>query len=94
VQMVKRGDMLTKEDIQENLAIDLLGIIPDSEDVIVATNRGIPVVLNGNQGEGIAKVFENIALRMKGELISIEKDLHSQQSLGFLDLLKRIFGRS
>ncbi|HHF08276.1 MAG: septum site-determining protein MinD [Thermotogae bacterium] len=93
-QMVKRGDMLTKEDIQENLSIDLLGIIPDSEDVIVATNKGIPVVLNGNQGHGIARVFENIALRIKGELISVEKDLQTEAGKGIIEFFKKLFSRN
>ncbi len=92
VQMVKRGDMLTREDIQSNLAIDLIGIIPDSDEVIIATNKGVPVILNGN-GEGIGKVFENIALRMKGEPIPVERDILEQGSKGFLEFLKRIFRR-
>ncbi len=93
VQMVKRGDMLTREDIQGNLAIDLIGIIPESDEVIVATNKGVPVILNGN-GEGIGKVFENIALRMNGEPIPVEQDILEHGSKGFLEFLKRIFRRN
>ncbi|MDI9375928.1 MAG: septum site-determining protein MinD [Thermotogota bacterium] len=93
IQMVKRGDMLTREDIQGNLAIDLIGIIPDSDEVIVATNKGVPVVLNGN-GEGIGRVFNNIAQRIKGEAIPVENDIQEQGSRGFLEFLKRLFRRN
>ncbi|GFP26503.1 septum site-determining protein MinD, partial [Candidatus Hakubella thermalkaliphila] len=38
--MVKRGDMMDIEDILEILAIDLIGVIPDDEKIIISTNRG------------------------------------------------------
>ena len=44
VDMVRRGDMMSVEDVTEILAIDLLGVIPDDESVVVATNQGEPVV--------------------------------------------------
>ncbi|TYB95722.1 MAG: septum site-determining protein MinD [Kosmotoga sp.] len=94
-RMVKRGDMLTTEDIKENLAVDLMGIIPDSEDIIVSSNRGIPVILNGNKGrKSVGRVFENIASRLRGEMLSIEKDLETEPNKGFLELIRRIFGRN
>jgi septum site-determining protein MinD len=94
-RMVKRGDMLTTEDIKENLAVDLMGIIPDSEDIIVSSNRGIPVILNGNKGRNsVGRVFENIASRLRGEMLSIDKDLETTPNKGFLELIKRIFGRN
>ena len=40
VDMVRRGDMMSVEDVTEILAIDLLGVIPDDESVVVATNQG------------------------------------------------------
>ena len=43
VDMVRRGDMMSVEDVTEILAIDLLGVIPDDESVGVATNQGEPV---------------------------------------------------
>jgi septum site-determining protein MinD len=72
-----------------------MGIIPDSEDIIVSSNRGIPVILNGNKGRNsIGRVFENIASRLRGEMLSIDKDLESTPNKGFLELIKRIFGRN
>lgn len=44
VDMVKKGDMMSVEDVTEILAIDLLGVIPDDESVVIATNQGEPVV--------------------------------------------------
>ena len=41
------GDMMDIEDVIEILAIKLLGVVPDDQDVIVATNKGEPVVLTG-----------------------------------------------
>ena len=63
--MVKRGDMLDAADVLELLAIDLLGIVPDDETVLVSTNRGQPVVMDQKSKAGIA--FNNIARRLNGE---------------------------
>jgi septum site-determining protein MinD len=43
--MVRRHDMLSTEDILELLAIDLIGIIPEDDSVIISTNKGMPVAL-------------------------------------------------
>ena len=40
--MVKRGDMMDKQDIVEILAIDLIGMVPDDESIIISTNKGEP----------------------------------------------------
>jgi septum site-determining protein MinD len=66
-EMVKRGDMLTVDDILELLAVDLIGIIPEDERVILSTNRGVPISLDGKSPAGQA--FRNIALRIKGDTI-------------------------
>ncbi len=65
--MIKRGDMLTPEDVLELLAVELIGIIPEDENVVVSTNRGSPVALNGKVRAGQA--FHNIARRLKGEQV-------------------------
>lgn len=71
--MAKKGEMLTEEDVKRALAIKLLGVIPESDDVIISTNKGLPLVLETENG--IAKSFENIARRIKGEDIPVEQDL-------------------
>jgi septum site-determining protein MinD len=63
--MVRRGDMLSTEDVVELLAIDLLGIIPEDKEVIIATNRGTPVALDGKAPSGQA--FRNVAGRLLGQ---------------------------
>ena len=64
-EMVRRGDMLSTEDILDLLAIDLLGIVPEDEKVVVSTNRGSPISLDGKSPAGEA--FRNIARRTLGE---------------------------
>lgn len=66
-EMVRRGEMLSPEDVIELLAIELVGLIPEDEEVVPSTNRGFPVALNGKSKAGQA--FRNIALRLNGENI-------------------------
>ncbi|MBI3732731.1 MAG: septum site-determining protein MinD [Chloroflexi bacterium] len=63
--MVKRGDMLSVADVLEILAIQLIGIVPDDEQIIVATNRGQPAALDNRSQSGQA--FRNIAARLLGQ---------------------------
>lgn len=63
--LTKRGDMLHTDDVLELLAIDLIGVIPEDETVIVASNRGQPVTFLDNSKAGQA--FRNIAKRLLGE---------------------------
>lgn len=63
--LTKRGDMLSTEDVLELLAIKLIGVIPEDESVIVASNRGQPVAFANNSKAGQA--FHNIAKRLLGE---------------------------
>jgi septum site-determining protein MinD len=63
--MVKRGEMLDTNDVLELLAIELLGIVPEDEQVIISTNRGQPVALDDKTKAG--KAFHNIARRLNGE---------------------------
>ncbi len=63
--MIKKGEMLNTEDVVELLAIELLGIVPEDEQVIISTNRGQPIVLYEKSKAG--KAFLNIARRLNGE---------------------------
>ncbi len=64
-EMVERGDMLSVEDVLEILAIPLIGVIPEDPEVIVATNKGVPVVLNNLSPSGQA--IKDMARRLLGE---------------------------
>ncbi len=63
--MVKRGDMLSVEDVTELLAINLIGIVPEDETVISNANRGQSVVNDPKSRAGLA--FRDIARRLCGE---------------------------
>lgn len=68
IDMVRRGDMMSVEDVTEILAIDLLGVIPDDEQVVIATNQGEPVV-GADSLSGQA--YERICRRILGEEVEI-----------------------
>jgi septum site-determining protein MinD len=84
--MVKRGDMLTAEDVLELLAIELIGIVPEDENVIISTNRGQPIALEAKTRAGQA--FQNIARRLRGENVPF-MDLDEQN--GWRGRLSRLF---
>ena len=69
LDMVRRGDMLSVEDVQDILGIDLLGVIERDESIIVAANCGEPVVYNPKSKAGDA--FARIAARICGESVAI-----------------------
>jgi len=69
MDMVKRGDMLNQQDVLDILAVRLLGIVPDDEEVVIAGNRGAPVVLNEHSRSG--KAYERIVRRILGEDVPI-----------------------
>lgn len=66
--MVEVNNMMSVQDVQELLAIPLIGVIPEDERVIISSNRGEPLVLSENPPlAGIA--FDNIARRLEGETV-------------------------
>ncbi|MDE5072636.1 MAG: septum site-determining protein MinD [Trichodesmium sp. St5_bin8] len=67
-QMVQADEMMSVQDVEEILAIPLMGIIPDDERVIVSTNRGEPLVLTENLSQAGLE-FNNIARRLDGEKV-------------------------
>ena len=84
-EMIKREDMLSPDDIIELLAIELIGIIPEDDNVILSTNRGVPIVLDGKSQAGQA--FRNIANRLKGQNIPF---LSLEDSNGFFGRISRM----
>jgi septum site-determining protein MinD len=86
--LVRNKDMLSPEDVLDLLAIDLIGIVPEDENVIVGSNRGSPVALDQKSRAGQA--FRNIARRLKGETVPFI-DWESQG--GFWERLQRLTGR-
>lgn len=88
IDMVKRGDMMSVEDVTEILAVDLLGVIPDDEQVVIATNQGEPVV--GEDGLA-GSSYMNICRRLLGEEIPIEDYMKPE---GFLEKISSFFHRN
>ncbi len=85
MDMVKRGDMMSVEDVTEILGIHLLGAIPDDEQIVVATNQGEPVIgMDSLSG----KAYMNICKRLCGEEVPfLNLDTHG----GLFGKLSRIF---
>lgn len=82
---VDLGDMLNLEDIREILAIDLLGLIPESEAVLRASNQGVPVTHDDDSDAGQA--YADTVARLLGEEVPLR--FHEYQKKG---LFSRMFG--
>jgi septum site-determining protein MinD len=89
IDMVKRGDMLSTDDVLDILAVPLLGIIPEDEGILVSTNRGAPAAMDDKSRAGQA--FRNIARRLSGEEVPF---MSLEDNRGFLQKLASRFARS
>ncbi len=87
--MVQKGDMMSVDDVVDILAIELLGVIPEDEYIVVSANRGEPVVANPTSLAGQA--YKNIAMRLLGEKVPL-MELKPPDTL--LDKIKKMFGFS
>lgn len=87
MHMVKRGDMMAMDDVVEILALDLIGVVPDDEEIVVTTNKGEPAVFEGRSSAG--KAFKNIACRIVGQEIPF---LDLDMTGNFMQRIKRVFG--
>ena len=68
--MVANQEMLSVDDVTDILALPLLGLVVEDEQVIVSTNRGEPLTLNGN-GSPAARAYVNVARRLRGENVPL-----------------------
>jgi len=80
-----RGEMLSIDDILEILTTPLLGIIPESQDVLRASNVGTPVTLN-NAASAPARAYTDAARRLNGETITMMVPVERK---GFMERLLR-----
>ncbi len=87
-EMVEANDMMSVEDILEILAIPLIGIIPDDEQIIVSSNRGEPLVLEEKLSLP-GQTFQNIARRLTGEKVEFLKLANAHENL--LNRIRRWF---
>jgi septum site-determining protein MinD len=86
--LVKNHDMLSADDVLDLLAVELIGIVPEDENVIISSNRGAPVALDPKSRAGQA--FRNIAKRLRGEKVPF---LDLDHTGGFWQRLQRLAGR-
>jgi len=63
MDMVRRGDMMSAQDVVDILAIPLIGIVPDDESVVIATNQGEPLVGSSSPA---GQAYANVVLRVDG----------------------------
>lgn len=84
MDMVKRGDMMSSDDVCEILAVDLIGVVPDDENIVVSTNQGEPLVGSDSQA---GRAYMNIARRIVGEDVPY-MDLNERNGI-----LGKLFGK-
>jgi septum site-determining protein MinD len=90
--MIRKGDMLSVDDVLEILSIRLLGVIPDDESIIISSNRGVPLTLDDDKNAA-SDAFRDIARRVAGEQVPL-RDMSGAASGGVLRRLARRLGLS
>ncbi|MBI3959557.1 MAG: septum site-determining protein MinD [Chloroflexi bacterium] len=85
-RLVRRGDMLSRKDILDILSIDLLGIVPEDDSIVISTNQGRPVALD--RGAYISQAYHNIAQRILGYNVPLIRF----QEVSWLERLRRMAG--
>jgi len=88
-QMVKKGDMLSQEDVLEILAIELLGIVPEDKNILISSNRGLPLMLNASSIA--AEAFNRIARKLEGEEVDFRDIIEPE---GLIAKIRRFFGKN
>ena len=88
MDMVKAGNMLGVDDMLDVLAIDLIGVVPDDENIVISTNKGEPLIYKGDSLA--AQAFKNIVERIDGNNVPF---LDLDVKLSFFDKLKLVFGK-
>lgn len=88
MDMVKRGDMMSIDDVIDILAVNLIGVVPDDENIVVATNTGEPLVGSSSLA---GQAFMNICKRITGEEVPI-LDLNGNK--GFFEKIAAFFKKN
>lgn len=85
VDMVKRGDMMTVDDVTEILSVPLIGALPDDEQVVIGTNQGEPVI---GMDSKAGTAYMNICKRIMGMDVPF---LELTSNTGFFAKLSGLF---
>ena len=88
MDMVRRGDMMSVEDVCDILAIPLLGAVPDDEHIVISTNQGEPLVGSDCLA---GQAYSNICRRILGETVEF---LNLEEKQTVLDKLKNLFKKN
>ena len=86
--MVKRGDMMSASDVVDILSVPLIGIVPDDENVVIATNQGEPLVGNNTLA---GKAYQNICFRVAGKEVPF---IEFEKSISFWTRVSGIFHKN
>lgn len=88
-EMVARGDMLSVDDVLDILAVELIGVIPEDESILISTNQGLPVVMTSKNGDSASQAFTNVALRLQGQQVDF---LDLRPKGGLMNKLRGLMG--
>ena len=86
--MVRRGDMMSLTDVQDILAVNMIGAIPDDENIVVSTNQGEPLV---GMGSAAGQAYLNVCRRLLGQNVPMESP---GETAGILAKISRILRRA
>ena len=85
IDMVKHGNMMTAEDVVEVLSIDLIGVVPYDEKIVVSTNTGTPLA---GEDTLVGQSYMNICHRLMGEDVPF---LNLEAKKGFFAKIGELF---
>ena len=87
MDMVRRGDMMSVDDVADILAVPVIGAVPDEEDIVISANQGEPLVAAGSMA---GEAFLNICRRISGESVPfMDLDPHRGILVRISGFLKR-----
>ena len=87
MDMVRRGDMMSVADVADILAVNVIGAVPDDEDVVISANQGEPLV---DTDTVAGQAYLNICKRIKGESVPfLDLDPHRGILVRISGFLKR-----
>ena len=66
---VASGEMMSVDDVKEILGLDVIGVVPESPDVLAASNSGVPVILNDESDASLA--YDDAVARLLGETLPL-----------------------
>lgn len=91
-EMVRKGQMMSIDDVQEILNLKLLGIVPEDEGIVISSNRGEPVVTDPNSKAG--KAYREILLRLEDPTLIYKPDPSANGDGSLIGKLLRLFAKA